>query len=85
MTMSLRAQRSNLAPTEAEAADRHCHGSLRRFDDRDLDRLFEFGALACHAAAAHDEHVGTVPVAQSAAGLDHPCQGHVGIGEFENA
>jgi hypothetical protein len=78
-------QCQSAAPAEADAPDRHGDGGLGGFDDRDLDRRFEFVTIAGHAAAAHDEHVGAVLVAQSAAGLDHPCQGRVRICEFENA
>src|SRR4029077_5162515 len=63
------------SPPQADAADRHCDRRLGWFDDRDLDGLFEIAAVARHPGAPHDEHVGTVLVAQPAADIDHASQG----------
>ena len=47
--------------------------------------LLELLAVPRHPGAPHDEHVGTVLVAQPAADIDHAGQGRASVGELGDA
>ena len=54
-----------------DRADRRGDGGMHRIDHRRTKRFFEWRAMARHAGAAHDDHVGAIFFHQVAADVDH--------------
>src|SRR5262249_46372369 len=73
------------SPTDADAADRHRDGSLRRLDDLDAERLLQGFAIARHAGAAHHDDIGLALVAELPPRRGHALQGQPLLSQLGDA
>ena len=60
-----------MALVQGDAAERRGCGGLARVDDGQAERGFQREAVAGHAGAAEDQHIGAVTVAELRADLGH--------------